>query len=51
MVKANTPAANTSKIIPQTGLSLKSPVLLGVMMVAALAAAALYLFVIRKKLN
>lgn len=51
VVKANTPAANTSKIIPQTGLSLKSPVLLGVMMVAALAAAALYLFVIRKKLN
>ena len=51
VVKANVPAANTSKIIPQTGLSLKSPVLLGVMMVAALAAAALYLFVIRKKLN
>lgn len=51
VVKANTPAANTSKIIPQTRLSLKSPVLLGVMMVAALAAAALYLFVIRKKLN
>lgn len=51
VVKANAPAANTSKIIPQTGLSLKSPVLLGVMMVAALVAAALYLFVIRKKLN
>lgn len=51
VVKANAPAANTSKIIPQTGLSLKSPVLLGVMMVAALAAAAVYLFVIRKKLN
>lgn len=51
VVKANAPAANTSKIIPQTGLSLKSPVLLGVMMVAALAAAGLYLFVIRKKLN
>lgn len=51
VVKANAPAANTSKIIPQTGLSLKSPVLLGVMMVAALAAASLYLFVIRKKLN
>lgn len=51
VVKANAPAANTSKIIPQTGLSLKSPVLLGVMLAAALVAAAAYLFVIRKKLN
>lgn len=51
VVKPNVPAANASKIIPKTGLTLKSPVLLGVMLTAALAAAALYLFVIRKKLN
>lgn len=51
VVKANAPAAHTSKIIPQTGLSLKSPVLLGVMLAAALAAVAAYLFVIRKKLD
>ena len=51
VVKANTPADNSTKIIPQTGLSIESPVLLGVMMVSALVAAAAYLFVIRKQLN
>ena len=51
VVKADAPADNTAKIMPQTGLSVETPVVFGVMMVAALAGAGAYLFAIRKKLN
>lgn len=48
---AAAPANNSAKILPQTGLSVETPVVFGVMMVAALAGAGAYLFAIRKKLN
>ena len=51
VVKAETPADNTAKVMPQTGLNVETPVVFGVMMVAALAGAGAYLFAIRKKLN
>lgn len=51
VVKAEAPADNTAKIMPQTGLTAETPVVFGVMMVAALAGAGAYLFAIRKKLN
>ena len=51
VVKAETPADNTAKVMPQTGLTAETPVVFGVMMVAALAGAGAYLFAIRKKLN
>lgn len=51
VVKAAAPADNTAKVMPQTGLTAETPVVFGVMMVAALAGAGAYLFAIRKKLN
>lgn len=51
VVKAAAPADNTAKVMPQTGLNVETPVVFGVMMVAALAGAGAYLFAIRKKLN
>ena len=51
VVKSETPADNSSKIIPQTGLTIEQPMVLAVMMASAFIAAAAYLFVIRKKLN
>ena len=51
VVKAEAPADNTAKVMPQTGLNVETPVVFGVMMVAALAGAGAYLFAIRKKLN
>ena len=54
VTKANTPADNSSKIIPQTGAVATSsnPVAgLAIVLVAALGGAAAYLFVNRKKLN
>lgn len=51
VVKSEAPADNTAKIMPQTGLTAETPVVFGVMMVAALAGAGAYLFAIRKKLN
>lgn len=51
VVKADAPADNTAKVMPQTGLTAETPVVFGVMMVAALAGAGAYLFAIRKKLN
>ena len=51
VVKAEAPADNTAKVMPQTGLTAETPVVFGVMMVAALAGAGAYLFAIRKKLN
>lgn len=51
VVKSEAPADNTAKVMPQTGLTAETPVVFGVMMVAALAGAGAYLFAIRKKLN
>ena len=51
VVKSAAPADNTAKVMPQTGLTAETPVVFGVMMVAALAGAGAYLFAIRKKLN
>lgn len=51
VVKAAAPADNTAKVMPQTGLTAETPVVFGIMMVAALAGAGAYLFAIRKKLN
>ena len=48
---AAAPANNSAKILPQTGVAEQTPVAFGVMMFAALAGAAAYLFAIRKKLN
>ena len=54
VTKANTPADNSSKIIPQTGVSSTSSnsvAGLAIVLVAALGGAAAYLFINRKKLN
>ena len=54
VTKSNTPADNSSKIIPQTGVSStnsNSVAGLAVVLVAALGGAAAYLFINRKKLN
>ena len=51
VVKADVPADNSTKIMPQTGLSAEKPVVFGAMMVTGLGSAAAYLFVLRKKLN
>ena len=54
VTKSNTPADNSSKIIPQTGVSStnsNSVAGLVVVLVAALGGAAAYLFINRKKLN
>ena len=51
VVKASAPADNTVKILPQTGISVETPVVFGGMLFAALAGAGAYLFVMRKKLN
>ena len=54
VTKSNTPADNSSKIIPQTGVSSSnsnSVVGLAIVLVAALGGAAAYLFINRKKLN
>ena len=54
VTKSNTPADNSSKIIPQTGVSStnsNSVVGLVIVLVAALGGAAAYLFINRKKLN
>ena len=50
-MKASAPADNTVKILPQTGISVETPVVFGGMLFAALAGAGAYLFVMRKKLN
>lgn len=51
VVKPAAPAANNTKILPKTGLQAQTPVVFGVMLFAALAGAAVYLFALRKKLN
>ena len=54
VIKSNTPADNSSKIIPQTGVSStnsNSVAGLAIVLVAALGGAAAYLFINRKKLN
>ena len=54
VTKSNTPADNSSKIIPQTGVSStnsNSVAGLALVLVAALGGAAAYLFINRKKLN
>ena len=54
VTKSNTPADNSSKIIPQTGVSStnsNSVAGLVIVLVAALGGAASYLFINRKKLN
>ena len=54
VTKSNTPADNSSKIIPQTGVSStnsNSVAGLTIVLVAALGGAAAYLFINRKKLN
>lgn len=54
VTKSNTPADNSSKIIPQTGVSStnsNSVAGLVIVLVAALGGAAAYLFINRKKLN
>ena len=54
VTKSNTPADNSSKIIPQTGVSStnsNSVAGLAFVLVAALGGAAAYLFINRKKLN
>ena len=54
VTKSNTPADNSSKIIPQTGVSSSnsnSVAGLAIVLVAALGGAAAYLFINRKKLN
>ena len=54
VTKPNTPADNSSKIIPQTGVSSSnsnSVAGLAIVLVAALGGAAAYLFINRKKLN
>ena len=54
VTKSNTPADNSSKIIPQTGVSStnsNSVAGLAIVLVAALGGAAAYLFINRKKLN
>ena len=51
VVKASAPADNTVKILPQTGISVETPVVFGGMLFAALAGAGAYLFAMRKKLN
>ena len=54
VTKSNTPADNTSKIIPQTGVSStnsNSVAGLVIVLVAALGGAVAYLFINRKKLN
>ena len=54
VTKSNTPADNSSKIIPQTGVSSTnsdSVAGLAIVLVAALGGAAAYLFINRKKLN
>ncbi|EFB74783.1 LPXTG cell wall anchor domain-containing protein [Subdoligranulum variabile] len=51
VVKAAAPAANTTKILPKTGLQTQTSVVFVVMLFAALAGAAVYLFALRKKLN
>lgn len=51
VVKPAAPAANNTKILPKTGLQVETPVVFGVMLFAALAGAAIYLFALRKKLN
>ena len=54
VTKSNTPADNSSKIIPQTGVSStnsSSVAGLVIVLVAALGGAAAYLFINRKKLN
>ena len=52
VVKAEAPADNSTKILPQTGnQGVVSPVSFVVVLCAALAGAAVYLFAIRKKLN
>lgn len=54
VTKSNTPADNSSKIIPQTGVSSTnsdSVAGLVIVLVAALGGAAAYLFINRKKLN
>ena len=52
VVKASAPADNSTKILPQTGnQGVVSPVSFVVVLCAALAGAAVYLFAIRKKLN
>ena len=52
VVKASAPANNTTKILPQTGnQGVVSPVSFVVVLCAALAGAAVYLFAVRKKLN
>ena len=54
VTKSNTPADNSSKIIPQTGVSStnsNSVAGLAIVLLAALGGAAAYLFINRKKLN
>ena len=54
VTKSNTPADNSSKIIPQTGVSStnsNSVAGLAIVLIAALGGAAAYLFINRKKLN
>ena len=52
VVKASAPADNSTKILPQTGnQGVVSPVSFVVVLCAALAGAAVYLFAVRKKLN
>lgn len=51
VVKPAAPAANNTKILPKTGVQVQTPVVFSVMLIAALAGAAIYLFALRKKLN
>lgn len=51
VVKADTPADPTVKVLPQTGVRVETPVVFGGMLFAALAGAGAYLFAMRKKLN
>ena len=52
VVKATTPADNSAKVLPQTGNLAGAPVAgFVVVLLAAVAGAASYLFVVRKKLN
>ena len=51
VVKVDTPADPTVKVLPQTGVRVETPVVFGGMLFAALAGAGAYLFAMRKKLN
>ena len=52
VVKSDTPADNTAKVLPQTGVESSAPVIgFAFVLLAALGGAAAYLFVVRKKLN